>query len=108
MRFDLRTEGFDLDPALQESVERRLRFVLSRFGLRVGRVTVTFAEADRDSANNHDMRCRIIVQVAPSGKVRVEVTDTDVENALHRALHRIGPAVDREIERARENVGRTP
>jgi hypothetical protein len=108
MRFDLRRGSLDVDPDLQDSVKRRLHFVLSRFGFRVRRVTVTLAEAPGDSAASLDTRCRMIVQLAPSGKVRIEVTDTDLENALRRALHRIGPAVDREIVRARETAGRGP
>jgi|SRR6516162_1129577 len=106
MRFDLRKGSLDIGQTLQDSVRRRLHFVLSRFGFRVRRVTVTLAETRADAAASLDTRCRMIVQLAPSGKVRVEVTDSDPENALRRALHRIGPAVDREIVRARENVVR--
>lgn len=108
MRFDLRKEGLDIGQALQDSVEQRVHFVLSRFGVRVRRVTVTLAQAPGDSADSLGTHCRMIVQLAPSGNARVEVTDTDVENALRRALQRLGPAVDREILRAKESVGPRP
>ena len=106
MRFALRGGGLNIGPALQESVKRRLHFALSRFGLRVRRVTVTLAKTRRASADALNMRCRMIVTLAPSGMVRVELMDTDLENALRRALYRVGPAVDRELARAQENGGR--
>ena len=105
MRFDLHRGTLNIGQTLQDSIKRRLQFALSRFGVRVRRVTVTLAEARRDSADSPDTYCRMTVQLAPAGKVRVEVTDTDLENALRRALERIERAVDREIVRARENGG---
>jgi len=105
MRFILRTDGHDVDQALRDSLKRGLHFALSRFGDRVRRVAVTFARARRDSVDGFDTRCRLLVQLAPSGRVRVEVADTDLESAWRRALHRVGPAVDREIASARE-IGR--
>src|SRR5262245_43979937 len=106
MRLDLHAGGVHMKPALRDSIKRRLPFVLSRFGVRVRRVTVTLAESQNGSAEGLDTRCQMIAHLAPSGIVSVEVTDTDLENALSRALQRIGPAVDREIVRAREDGGR--
>jgi hypothetical protein len=106
MRFVLRRGNLAVDQELQASLKRRLQFALSRFGFRVRRVTITLAEVRRDPVPGLNTRCRVSVQLAPSGIVRVEVTDTDVENALLRALQRIGPAVERAIVGAREDGDR--
>jgi len=85
-----------LGEAVNQYIERRLRFALGRFGSRVGqtRVRIT-AEGDRGR------RCRISVEVLPFGRVAVEEIDTDLFAAIDRATGKVGRLVGRELERMR-------
>jgi hypothetical protein len=86
---------------LRTSVQRRLWFVLGRFGRRIGRVTVDFAEREipgRPSAT----RCRIMVNLIRSSRFCVEETGADVTAVVERAAFRVGQLVQREIDRQRE------
>ena len=90
----------DLAGAVHSYVERRLRFGLSRFGGRVGLVTVRMS-ADGPASS----RCRIEAELLPFGHVALEEIDSDLFAAIDRATGRIGRLLSRKLERTRE--GRT-
>jgi hypothetical protein len=104
MRLEFGRDGLDCDPSLRESIRRKLRFVLGRFGTRVVRVAVSL-----DHQNGHDggleKRCRIVVHLTPTGRACVDVTESDLAAAMHGAAERIGPAVSRELMRRRDKRG---
>jgi ribosome-associated translation inhibitor RaiA len=87
----------DLAEAFTSYVERRLRFGLSRFGARVGQVTVRIGAVG--PGQHH---CRISTEVLPFGRVAVEETDPDLFVAIDRASGRIGRLFGRELERVRD------
>lgn len=102
MRVVMHVSDADLARALNSYVDRRLRFALTRFGGRVGQVTVRM-RADR-WANS---RCRIEAELLPFGHVAVEEIDSDLFAAVDRATRRIGRLFGRELERIRDTrVGR--
>lgn len=87
----------DLAEAFTSYIERRLRFGLGRFGVRVGQVTV------RIGADGPGQRlCRISTEVLPFGHVAVEEKDSDLFSAVDRATGRIGRLFGRELERVRD------
>jgi hypothetical protein len=90
------SQGFDLSERTQEAAERRLRFVLGRFGTTIRRATayVTKSKTSPSGLNN---QCRIMVSLRPSGQVVVEVADKNVQTVLKHAVDRIGPAISREL-----------
>jgi hypothetical protein len=91
-----------LEPELLRSIERRLRFVLGRFGSRVQRVTVCLAELDGNAAQGEaGKRCTIAVKLAPHGTVHVEDTDTDCQTVVDRVTGSVSRLVQRELERLR-------
>ena len=104
MRLEIRSRGLELCAAWQDSIRRRLGFVLGRFGSRVGRVTVHLANTAAQRGGS-DTCCRIVARLLPAGRVCVEVTETDPTTALNRAAQRIGRAVGREFLR-RQDAGR--
>jgi hypothetical protein len=104
MRLAIRSHDGDFGPGLRELVERKLRFVLGRFGTRVVGVTVHVAGPDGRERGS-DKRCRIVARLAPRGRVCVDVAETDLDTALKRAAQRIGPAVSRELMRRRDGRG---
>jgi len=102
MQVSTHVNDADLAQALQQYVERRLHFALSRFGGRVGQVTVRIS-----SDSPATSRCRISTEVMPFGRVAVEESDPDLFTAVDRATGRIGRLFGRELERYRDaRVGR--
>jgi putative sigma-54 modulation protein len=86
-----------LSKLLRAHVERRLRFALSRFGDRIGRVTVSLSDTGNAS------RCQIRVALRPRS-LKVEDSDstprTAVNNAVQRLSRSLGRALEREDARA--------
>ena len=105
MQLDIRSQGLDIGQDLRGHIERRLRFVLSRFGDRIGRVTVYLADLN-GPRGGIDKRCRIVVRLLRSGQVFVEDTDSDLEAVVDRAADRVAQSVRRQLERRREWRGR--
>lgn len=102
MRVAMHINDADLAVAFNSYVERRLRFALSRFGGRVGQVTVRLG-TDGPAKS----RCRINAEILPFGHVALEETDPDLFVAIDRATGRIGRLFGRELERNRDaRVGR--
>lgn len=97
MQLQIRSRSIELTDALRAHVERHLQFALSRFGDRIGRVTVHLVDAGGPGAGG-DKTCRIDVTLRPSGEVVVEDTQADLHAAIDRATERTGRSVTRELE----------
>jgi len=87
-------------PELAAHVERRLRFALTRFSGRIGRVQVVLADQN-GPRGGIDKTCRIVVRLRDGGDVVAEVSDVDWEVAVDRATTRIGHSTGRELARRR-------
>lgn len=79
------------DEQLQQNTVRRVGLALSRFAPRVVSVTVVVAE------NAGAVSCSVRVRCAPSGKIVEEVTDEDLDAAMHRALSRVARSLERTL-----------
>jgi ribosome hibernation promoting factor len=102
MHVRLNADDADASNAIRGYVERRLRLVLSRFGARVGHITVRI-RADGPSANH----CKIVAELVPFGQVVVDQADHDLFIAIDRATGKMGRQFDRQLERIRNSrVGR--
>lgn len=97
MKLDIQSPNTNLSPELRLHIERRLQFALSRFGTRIGQVTVRLSSLTglKGGIDNH---CRIEVLVLPSGQAVVERTDADFETVVDRAMGRIGQSVSQILE----------
>lgn len=103
MRVDIRNQHLQLDQGMQSSIERRLRFLLGRFGERISRVTVYLSDLNgpHGGLGKH---CRIVVRLVRSGQIVVEDTDTDLGAVVERTADRVGKTVRRELERRRDRM----
>jgi ribosomal subunit interface protein len=101
MNLEVRSQNVDLEDALQGYIERRIRFSLSRFGPRVGRVRVRLSDVN-GPRGGVDKCCHVSVQVLPSGSVVVEETALSLYSAIDRAADRLGQCFSRVLDRARE------
>jgi ribosome-associated translation inhibitor RaiA len=97
MYLELRTLNTDVAEVVRGYIERRLRFSLSRFGQRVGRVSVTLS---RD--NNGLFTCRIQAEIVPFGSAAVKESAPNFFAAVDRATGRLGRLFGRELNRVRE------
>ena len=104
MQIQIRARHVEVTEVLHAQVERRLGFVLGRFGARIGRVVVRFSDTN-GHRGGRDTRCQIDVGLRPSGRVQSEDTDADLLVAVNRAADRVARAVARVLEREREKEG---
>ncbi len=104
MRLRIRSRNCTVSSECLGAIERRLRFVLGRFGQQIHLVTVDLAESN-GSCSGMDKCCRIDAGLKPLGRVFVEVTDKDLDGAVNRAADRLAQAVDRDLRQRRETMG---
>jgi hypothetical protein len=85
---EIRARHGRLNRSLEERLERRLHFALARFGGRIRRISA-FLEDINGPRGGEDPRCRIEVSLVPSGTIKAEATDAEVESAVGRAAERV-------------------
>ncbi|MBZ5553487.1 MAG: ribosome-associated translation inhibitor RaiA [Acidobacteriia bacterium] len=102
MNVKIRAENIDLADALKSYIDRRLHFSLSRFGDRVGLITVRVSDLN-GPRGGIDKACRISAELVPFGSVRVEDVDADLYTAIDRAVERLGRSFSRKLEREMES-----
>jgi putative sigma-54 modulation protein len=94
-------EGARYPATLPDHIERRLRFALTRFGDRVGRVIV-FLQDNNGPKGGVDKQCRILAKVQGCGAIMATVADSTWTAAVDRATTRIGHTLARRIGRLRD------
>ena len=97
MQVELRIRDTARRDGLRAHVERRLRFALSRFSNRVGRVLVRIGKVNEDSGINAQS-CHIEARLASFGTVAVKDEGTDLFAAIDRAAGRIERLIARCVE----------
>jgi ribosomal subunit interface protein len=101
MELELRMQELNLNEVLRDYIERRLRFALSRFQSRVGKVTFRISDENGPRGGN-DKTCRISAEILPSGTVVLESTQANLFTAIDAATDRLRRAVAREVEQRRD------
>lgn len=99
MKLDIRGEHLELTDDLRTHAERRLQFVLGRFGQRIARVTMHLTDL-KGPRGGVGKQCRITVDMPH--RLIAEVSDADLYAAIDRAADRLGRTVARELELRRE------
>jgi putative sigma-54 modulation protein len=95
LQLDVRLREGELTDFVRAYVDRRLRFAFSRFGDRVGQISVRISRS-------HQSDCRIAVELRPFGRVAVQESGPDLFIAIDRATGRIGRLLGRELDRLRD------
>ena len=101
MQIEIRGQHIELDESVKSHIERRVVFAIGRFQSRLRRVTVRVADIN-GPRGGVDKRCRIAVELAPSGSLVVEDVDSELFSVIDRATDRLGRAVEREVGRQQE------
>ena len=101
MHVELKTNAVETVEGLRPRIERRLRFALTRFGDRIGRVVVFLSDLNGPKGGI-DKSVRILIRLDGVGLVVAMVVDSDWTVAVDRAAHRIGQNVARALIRQRQ------
>ncbi|OGV74320.1 MAG: ribosomal subunit interface protein [Methylophilales bacterium RIFCSPHIGHO2_02_FULL_57_10] len=102
MKFDIRTQGFELTDALSEHVHRRMIFALHRFHHRLGQRATVHLSDENGPKGGVDMRCVIHVPMPGRKEVVIREDGDDLYVAIDRAADRMGRTVARRLERSQE------
>ena len=107
MKLDIRGKHVEVDAALNDQVETRLRFALGRFAERIHDVVVRLTDVN-GPRGGVDKRCQVTVTLKRSRR-QVVVADLapDIRVAVDRASDRLGRTVAREVERSHGFKDRT-
>jgi ribosomal subunit interface protein len=87
MHSELKLHHVNAEHLIHRYVERRLSFGLSRFGDRLGRVTVRIGASDR--GKSEAMVCRITADLHSFGVITAEASDPDIYIAVDRCTARL-------------------
>jgi len=105
MKIEIQFDGMSASKGLQEYIERRIAFVLGmhRDRIKALRVHLTRVNQSRDGK---DKSCQVQALLASEQKVLVEIMDSDLHVAIHRAVDRAGWTVARRLQRERLQANR--
>lgn len=88
-----------LSDHLQDLLDRRLRYALSRFESRIYGTTAVIEDVN-GPRGGMDKSCRITVSLKRAREVVVGERDADLAKCITRAAERVGRAVGRALERS--------
>ena len=98
MRIETLTHGVELTPALEEHIDRRLRFALTRFGGQLRQVHLTLADVNGPRGGK-DIHCKIRVDLDGRSDLVVREVQADPFAAVARAAERTSHALSRGMDR---------
>jgi ribosome-associated translation inhibitor RaiA len=97
MQISVQINQADFGESLSLYLERRLRFALARFRDRVGLITVRISTEGRGK-----VRCRIMAEMLPFGRIIAEETRPDLFSAVDSATAMTGRRFGRQLDRERD------
>lgn len=101
MQTELKVHRVNSEELLHQYVERRLSYLLSRFGDRIGKVTARLASSGSASS---DLVCRMTAELRPFGVITAEATDPDAYSAIDRCAGRLARRCESKCARPRGNT----
>ena len=96
VHIEIRGRDLPLSPELEQHVDSRVHFALSRFSNRIRSVKVLLEEVSGEK------RCTLTVKLHHGDELRVEDQSRDVSSLLDHTADRLARLVARELERQRE------
>lgn len=101
MNIYIHAHGFELTPAIEEHVRRRLQFACDWARHAVSRITVKLSD-ENGPRGGLDKRCTIVVSASGLREVVIEDTRDDVYRAVDCAADRLARTLARKVARSRE------
>lgn len=101
MRLNINIRNGDSSHAVRDSIERRMRFALGRFGNRIRR-----AELRLDDVNGPrggaDQQCTLTITLSATPPIVVKATDIDAMTAVGRVADRAARHLSDNLKRRRD------
>ena len=101
MQFGVVDRNGAMNAEIEELLDRRLRFALSRFQPKVQRVGVVLEDVN-GPRGGIDQLCRITVKLNGVADVVITEQESDVAKCICHAVDRTGRAVSRAVQQARQ------
>lgn len=101
MQMDIQSQGFSLTEGLNNYVEKRLAYGLSRGDNAITRINVRLSDIN-GPRGGADKRCLIEMRIKGQPSVVIEDTEVDLYVAIDRATERAGRTLARRLARQRE------
>jgi ribosome-associated translation inhibitor RaiA len=96
-----------IDGTMREEVRGRIHFALSRYGPRIGQVTVQIADGGGPRGGSQRLwLCRLSVRMKQHGSFSIESVQDEVATAVSRAADRAAKQVQRILDRLRDETPR--
>lgn len=96
MHIELKLHHLDSEELLHKYVARRLHFVLSRFGNRIGKVAVRLS-----APNNSELACLMTAELHSFGVITAESVDVDALSAIDQCAGRLARRCESKCNRLR-------
>lgn len=98
MQISMHINEANLGESVRSYLERRVRFALARFRDRVGLITVRISAEGRGK-----LRCRVIAEMLPVGRIIAEETRPDLFAAVDCATAMLSRRFGRQLDRERDS-----
>ena len=102
MQIQVRARNVPLPEEIVELAERRLSFALGKFDNRIARIQVRLIDVNGPKSGL-DKACQVLIKLHYANELVVECIDSTWEAAICAVADRASSAVQRELERRREN-----
>jgi putative sigma-54 modulation protein len=102
MQIQVRAHNVEVPAEVLELAKRRLSFALGRFENRIARIQVRLTDINGPKSGL-DKACQLLIKLHYANELIVECVDSSWEAAICTAADRSGSAVQRELDRRREN-----
>lgn len=90
---------------LRTHAEERLTSAVERFTDRIRHVSVQLADESGPNHHGGDQRCKIDVQLKPSGEILIDEVGDDIHASIALAVDRLKSALSRETGKQKRGVG---
>lgn len=101
MKLEIQSRHFDLTKALEAHIKRKLEYAFSRIQQHVMGITIYLSDINGPKGGC-DKQCRLQISLAKKEVVVIKDMQTDLYDAIDRAIQRAGRTVTRNIAKQQQ------
>ena len=106
MHIKINARDFTLTPALQQFIDEKVKFALSRYNQRIRVAEITLKDVN-GPRGGIDKKCAIKMKLNQFKTLVVEDISDDAYEAIHACCQRAKRRIERHFNRARSQIRRT-
>lgn len=108
MKLEIRGRDVQITETLRAYIERRLRFALDRFAVRIGKVRLRVADVN-GSRGGVDKHCRLEIWLGRTSPINLESRASSIRAAIDSIARKVGRVIARRVNRRHEfRLSRNP